>query len=72
MSSPIFSLQVVFTDSPQKSEGMPTYLSRAFFGAMSRIYRKACLDTAVVGSSQGMNVHADVVSYEVRDLGQVI
>lgn len=51
---------------------MPTYLSRAFFGAMSRIYRKACLGTAIVGSSQGMNVHADVVSYEVRDLGQVI
>lgn len=48
------------------------YLSRAFFSARSRIYRKACLGTAVVGSSQGMNVHVDVVSYEVRDLGQVI
>lgn len=55
-----------------ESEGMPVYLSRAFFGALSRTYRKACLGTAVAGSRQGMSVHVDVVTCEVCDLGQGI
>lgn len=73
MSSQIsVPFKVMFTDSPQKSEGMCVYLNYAFFGTVLRIYKKVYLGTAILGNkqSEGMNVHVDVASRSYMTLGK--